>query len=217
MNRLTTSNVVPRIAESASLSGKKVLEVGCGKGFRTAELLRYCSSLVAIDPDKGAIAWATTGKWPETVAFQVGSITDPMFPKASFDVVIFTLSLHHIPEAHMGLAIHNAVSVLKPEGKIVFLEPGSEGSLLEAELLFGAGDGDERTQRNFAYEVMTTHPRLSFRKEFYEEERFRYPNIRLFREHLTPKLGGIEEWLRFLVKHNLELTAKRRVDIFGVK
>ncbi|MDO8594860.1 MAG: class I SAM-dependent methyltransferase [bacterium] len=214
--RLTTSNVIPRIASSIPLCGKHVLEVGCGKGFRSLEIAEWCESLVAMDSDREAINWADRGKGGEAVVFRVGSILAPDFPPASFDAIIFTLSLHHLDKSCMQLALDNAVRLLRDTGHIIILEPGFEGSLHEAELLFGAGDGDERLQKLWAYEAMLSHPRLRPILEFHEEERFKYTNLRLFEAHLNPKRNA-SMWERFLANNDFELTARRRVNIFRLK
>jgi ubiquinone/menaquinone biosynthesis C-methylase UbiE len=54
-----------------------------------------------------------------------GSGENLPFKDGMFDFVIFTLSLHHHQDSHSALA--EAQRVLKREGKIIVLEPATDG------------------------------------------------------------------------------------------
>jgi ubiquinone/menaquinone biosynthesis C-methylase UbiE len=110
------------------LGGKQVLEIGCGNGRITALLVGRTKKLVAIEPDAELIREAR--KKIANADFRVGSGENLEFPDKCFDLVIFTLSLHH-QRSHT--AIKEAVRVLKDEGQILVIEPVVEG---EVERLF---------------------------------------------------------------------------------
>ena len=78
----------------------------------------------------------------------------PEFPAGSFDLVIYTLSLHHVPIAEMSGSLHMASRLLRKDGVIVVVEPGEGGSFTEAKERFGAGSGDERPAREAAIRAM---------------------------------------------------------------
>ncbi len=59
----------------------------------------------------------------------MGSGENLAFPNACFDLVIFTLSLHH---QNSKLALAEAVRVLRTEGEILIIEPTVQGEVQRA-------------------------------------------------------------------------------------
>jgi ubiquinone/menaquinone biosynthesis C-methylase UbiE len=90
------------------LEGKRVLEVGCGDGRVTALLSEEAGDLVAID-------------------FRIGSGEALEFDNESFDLVMFTMSLHHHRDCKK--ALREAHRVLKREGQLILLEPAIDGEI----------------------------------------------------------------------------------------
>lgn len=106
------------ILQFECLSGKDVLEIGCGEGRLSGELNDHANRLVAIDPDRTALA-AAQRHLPE-VDFRIDSGEDLFFPDKCFDTVLFTLSLHH---QRSDRALLEAERVLKDGGVVVVIEP----------------------------------------------------------------------------------------------
>jgi ubiquinone/menaquinone biosynthesis C-methylase UbiE len=82
------------------------------------------AALIAIDPDPAAIEEArrvVTG-----VDFRIGSGEKLDFPNRWFDLVLFTLSLHHQDSKR---ALQEAQRVLKKDGEILVIEPDAEGEV----------------------------------------------------------------------------------------
>lgn len=84
--------------ELMDFTGSRVLEIGCGDGRVTWQYAGQAASVMAIDPNKEAIANAIKqrpAELSERVEFRVSGIEDfavtPGVP--GFDVVIFTRSL----------------------------------------------------------------------------------------------------------------------------
>ena len=107
------------------LTGKELLEIGCGNGRLTAWLVGPPARLMAIDPEPEKIDEAK--KAIAGVTFQVGSGECLDFPDGSFDAVFFSLSLHHHEGA--GVALGEAWRVLRPNGLALVLEPLAGGGL----------------------------------------------------------------------------------------
>ena len=149
-----TDEYIRTITAHCSLAGKELLEVGCGTGRITRDLARHARRVVAVDPDEAALAKARTAVPAPNVTFlpMPDGVLD--FPPASFDVVIYTLSLHHVPLAHMDESLRTAAGLLREGGIIVVVEPGDGGSFMEIKERFGAGSGNERPGREAAIGAM---------------------------------------------------------------
>lgn len=119
--------IAKKILQFTRLRNKRVLEIGCGNGRITSFLVNKPQKLIAIEPDFEKIREAKE-KISE-VTFQIASGENLAFSKASFDLVIFTLSLHH---QNSKAAIAEAIRVLKEEGEILIIEPTIKGEIQRA-------------------------------------------------------------------------------------
>jgi SAM-dependent methyltransferase len=116
--------IAEKIYQFADLNSKYVLEVGCGDGRITSLLVGKPKVLVAIDPDVMNIRKAQ--QYVTGVDFRNGSGENLEFSNNVFDLVIFTLSLHH---QDSELAIREAQRVLKVGGNILIIEPIIDGEV----------------------------------------------------------------------------------------
>jgi ubiquinone/menaquinone biosynthesis C-methylase UbiE len=81
------------IFKHADLKHKEVLEIGCGDGRITSFLKGEAHTLIAIDSDAQSIKKASSKL--SGVEFRVGCGESLDFPDNRFDLILFTLSLHH--------------------------------------------------------------------------------------------------------------------------
>lgn len=103
------------------LNGKRVLDVGCGKG-RFARVLaeRYpAASIVGFDLAEAMLRHVPTG-----VSACAGSMTTLPFPAGAFDCVYATESLEHAVE--IDVAVAEMCRVVKPGGRIVIIDKNSQ-------------------------------------------------------------------------------------------
>jgi len=135
------------LEEFTDLQGNRVLEIGCGDGRVTEWLAGKAKAYTAIDPDSQSISEARTRI--NGVDFRVGSGEDLEFESASFDVAVFTLSLHHQDSV---LALAGAHRVLRENGQLVVLEPAADGELQQ---FFNVFDDEREAQEN-ALEAMAS-------------------------------------------------------------
>jgi ubiquinone/menaquinone biosynthesis C-methylase UbiE len=91
--------------------GEKVLDVGCGTGTLAMEVARRVGAtgrVTGIDPSPQQIARARSkaARRHVPIEFQIGVIEQQAFPDQTFDVVLSTLMMHHLPASlkRQGLA-----------------------------------------------------------------------------------------------------------------
>jgi ubiquinone/menaquinone biosynthesis C-methylase UbiE len=113
-----------KILQFVDLRDQEVLEIGCGDGRITSQLVGKVKRLVAIDPEAANIAEAKENM--EGIGLHIGSGECLEFPSESFDVILFTLSLHH---QDSGVALREAKRVLRDYGRVVIVEPVNDGEI----------------------------------------------------------------------------------------
>jgi SAM-dependent methyltransferase len=117
--------------ELLDVQGRDVLDVGCGEGALVRRIGDAKARVVGLDPQASAIELARSHARGVAARYVQGSAEDLPFADASFDVVIFFNSLHHVPPASMDTALAEAARVLRPGGLLFVQEPIARGSAFE--------------------------------------------------------------------------------------
>jgi ubiquinone/menaquinone biosynthesis C-methylase UbiE len=104
--------------------GDVVLDVGCGTGTLAMEVQRRvgrAGRVAGIDPGAEQIARARTkaARRHLPIEFQLGVIEQLPFPDQTFDVVLSTLMMHHLPAPVKRQGLAEIARVLKPGGRLV--------------------------------------------------------------------------------------------------
>lgn len=175
-----------KLNQQIPLRELSVLEIGCGNGSRSVGIATRSKMLTAIDPDNSKIEEARM-RGITNAAFQQGFAESLVFKDASFSVVIFTLSFHHVPKEQMNRAINEAIRVIWSTWYIVFFEPTEQGTFFDAEIQFDACDGDERLEKENAHNAMMNHAGIRHVIEFYDETILKFDSGKDFIESLSPK------------------------------
>jgi ubiquinone/menaquinone biosynthesis C-methylase UbiE len=113
--------IAPQFLEWLGLNdGRDWLEVGCGTGALSAEILARCQpgSQVCIDPSEGFIKLAMQNAEDPRVNFRVGNAQDLPFEDSSYDVVVSALVLNFIPDRHKAML--EMRRVCRPGGIVAF-------------------------------------------------------------------------------------------------
>ncbi|TDO48466.1 methyltransferase family protein [Kribbella sp. VKM Ac-2527] len=106
---------------SDAREGDQVLDVGCGTGYfagRAARAVGPSGQVEGIDPSPVVVAYANDHA-PSNAAFQVAGAEQLPYDDATFDVVITSLAIHHIPPADRGRAFDEMYRVLRPGGRLL--------------------------------------------------------------------------------------------------
>lgn len=111
-----------RYAFAARLARRKrVLDVGCGAGYGSAELANSASSVTGIDIGADAVAYATENYSRPNLSFQEAGATALPFPEDSFDLVVAFEVIEHLSDWEQ--LITEARRVLSPGGQFVVSTP----------------------------------------------------------------------------------------------
>jgi ubiquinone/menaquinone biosynthesis C-methylase UbiE len=119
------------LARTGSLAGLRVLELGCGSGDLTLQLLDAGADLTALDLSPAMVARARTRVERFVPQASVDLVTGPAedtgLPEDSFDVVVGKWILHHVDTARVAAEI---ARVLRPGGRAVFIENSGRNPVL---------------------------------------------------------------------------------------
>lgn len=120
MNDCATEYTHGFVSAALPAGASRILEVGCGDGALAASLAAGQLSVTAIDADPAAVAAARArgvaarcARWPG-------------FSDGRFDAILFTRSLHHLPD--LGGSIDAAVGALGQGGRVIVEDFLAEGS-----------------------------------------------------------------------------------------
>ncbi|MBF0375732.1 MAG: methyltransferase domain-containing protein [Alphaproteobacteria bacterium] len=116
------------IAELVPLSGKRVLDVGCGDGNMTRLMTRLGAKVTGVECGARQIAKARAAQPVGDERYVNGVAQALPAEDASVDVVVFFNSLHHVPNEAQPAGLIEAARVLKPGGVVYVSEPMAQGS-----------------------------------------------------------------------------------------
>ena len=105
------------------LPGDEILEVGCGSGYYTRELVVRGAKLTATEYAPSALAQArrNVGELATKVDFRLEDAQRLTFEDARFDKVLLSEVIEHVPEPERAIA--EAARVLRPGGLLVASTP----------------------------------------------------------------------------------------------
>jgi SAM-dependent methyltransferase len=127
-----SSQLAPQLADLAGVrAGKRVLDVGCGPGALTAELVSRLGpeAVAAVDPSAPFVA-AARARYPGVDVLQASAAQLP-FPDQAFDAALAQLVVHFMPDPVAGLA--EMARVTRRDGVVaacVWDHAGAHGPLI---------------------------------------------------------------------------------------
>lgn len=110
----------------------RVLDVGCGTGTLAVRIKREHPSVdvVALDPDPKALARAQrkASRAGISIQFDRGFSDALPYENAVFDRVFSSMMFHHLPSSERESTLRQIRRVLKPGGRLEFLDFAASGS-----------------------------------------------------------------------------------------
>lgn len=214
-----TNQFIKNILNFVNLNGKTILEIGCGSGRITRDLAKYAKLVIAIDKNKASLSKAKeTIKSTNVIFMNINGENLSDLPY-NFDLVIYSLSLHHISKRSMLKSLKESSKKLSKEGKIIIIEPGKNGTFIEIEKEFLVGDSNEEELKIAAYNSINNlkgwriKNRADFQTIFYFDSVFDFfdsivqDNWKGDREKLTHFLKNYEK------DNKIELNAERVIYV----
>ncbi len=111
-----------------TLEGHAVLDVGCGAGATSRELVARGARVTGVEPDPIQAEKNRAAEPAPGLTFVESHANALPVEPGSVDGVFFFRSLHHVPIAEMDGALRSAAAALKPEGFLWVVEPAMTGS-----------------------------------------------------------------------------------------
>lgn len=115
------------LRHAALWPSERVLDVGCGTGVLTrlaAEAVGHSGHVVGIDPSPGMLGVARRNavQTNSRAEFKFAAIEHLPFEDGSFDVVLSSCMLHHLPAELKREGLREVRRVLKPGGRFVVVD-----------------------------------------------------------------------------------------------
>jgi len=113
------------------VKGKKILDVGCGRGSLSFYLAEKGANVIGIDLSKNFIdiCEQVATELKLDIEFKVMNAQIPEFDDNTFDIITGSRVIHHLPDIETFLTASKRL--LKKKGYIVFIEPLKKNIIVE--------------------------------------------------------------------------------------
>ena len=112
--------VLPTIKSLGDLSGKRIVEYGCGTGRLTLEVEKNCREIIAVDFSLKSLSQLSAKLEIGNVGLVLADATQIKTKKNYFDIALATQFFEHIPaEEQRKIFLNHAKETLVVNGKIV--------------------------------------------------------------------------------------------------
>jgi ubiquinone/menaquinone biosynthesis C-methylase UbiE len=119
------------LVEQANIGqAHRVLDVGCGTGTLTRMLKHKYpgATITGLDIDPAILAIAQRKAASLAIHWTCAAATEVPFPNSSYDRVVTSLVLHHLPTKSKQKALAEIYRILRPSGQLYVVDFGSPHS-----------------------------------------------------------------------------------------
>jgi SAM-dependent methyltransferase len=148
------------LEELVQLSGRDVVDVGCGSGGLVRDLSARGARMVGVEISEQQLAPALERDNRSGARYLVGRAQALPLESESMDVVVFMRTLHHVPPLELTSALGEAHRVLRRDGTAYVVEPLARGDYFELTRLVE----DEREVREAAQNALAKASLFGFRR-----------------------------------------------------
>lgn len=180
LGRATDLEIIERLVE---LSGRNIVDVGCGNGAVSAKLAERGAIVLGLEPDPVQAAKNRDADPIPNVTLVEGSAESIPRETGTVDAVFFGKSLHHVPKDLMDAALREAARVLKPDTGVLYsLEPDMRGEFSQLMKPFH----DETQVRAWAQEALTrtADPLFEEAAQYWYEITIAFPDFDSFSQRV---------------------------------
>jgi len=113
------------------VKGKKILDVGCGRGDLSLYLAQKGANVIGIDLSENYIdlCKARADEFDLKIDFMVMNAQVPDFEENTFDIIVGSRIIHHLPDIDLFCRV--CKRLLKKRGFISFIEPLKKNPIVE--------------------------------------------------------------------------------------
>jgi 2-polyprenyl-3-methyl-5-hydroxy-6-metoxy-1,4-benzoquinol methylase/glycosyltransferase involved in cell wall biosynthesis len=123
-SELSAYEHLPRYDYAARLAaGARVLDFGCGTGYGAARLALAADSVLAVDLDERALAYARAHHRRANLQFARNADLAVSLPAAQFDLITCFEVIEHIPAAEQAALVAQFARLLTPDGILLISTP----------------------------------------------------------------------------------------------
>jgi len=120
---------------------ERALDLGCGGGELTQELLAVAERVTGVDASPGLISQASANSARENLEFILANVLDDsalsLLPEGGFDLITAAWLHNHLGSEDQQHKLRDSIlRLLKPNGRVVFLIPGLGFTTPQAQQLF---------------------------------------------------------------------------------
>jgi len=168
------------LSENLNLDKLEIVDVGSGPGDLVRYMTRQGAKVTGLECGALQLEKARSFPLEGDEVYLEGVGQEMPFADASFDVVIFFNSLHHVPVEHMASALDEARRVVRTGGTVYVAEPIASGSGFELH----APIDDETSVRAAAYDAITDATSRGFTQvgEIFYQTVYHHSDFAAFKE-----------------------------------
>ena len=194
-------NDLEAIDKLLSVSGLKLLDVGCASGAQDRELVARGASVLGVEPDPIQAEKNRNAKPLPGLQFVEARAQALPAEDQSMDGIFFFRSLHHVPMEAMDAAFVEAARVLKPDGFLWIVEPGMTGTHFPLMRPFH----DETVVRNAAQAALVRNSNKLFE------------SVELFQYFAYPRFADFATFVNQVTGHTFNNIQRSQVETDTVR